>query len=261
MPFQGLEQSEKMTFLAYPFLCLIDDLYFSRGNNYYITPSIWMKACLLKRHPNLKNNVFVIPHGINTDLFSPSKVKQEHDKNLILFVGRMIALKGIYYLIHAIPLILKVHPDTIVIFIGPGEKRPYIDLLKRLGVPKDNYSFLGFHDKKSLIDYYRAADIFVLPSFSESFSLTLVEAMSCGVPPVVTNVGGPSEIVEDHYNGLLIPPGSTRELADAIIFLLDNPAQRAKMGNAARETIEKKFSWSTAANMTSLIYQLLHGRH
>lgn len=254
IPFQDLEISEKMTFLTYPFLCLVDNIYFSTGN-YYIAPSNWMKACLLKKHPNLKDNVFVVPHGINTDLFAPAPKSQRYHKNVILFVGRLIALKGIFYLIRALPLILKEHPDTLVIFVGPGEKKPYTDELNKCSVPQENYLFPGYHDKKSLVNYYNASDVYVLPSFSESFSLTLVEAMSCGVASVVSNVGGPSEIVEDHVNGLLIRPGSVKDIAEAIIFLLDNPSIRKKMGREARKTIEKKFSWQVAADKTSSIYQ------
>ena len=119
---------------------------------------------------------------------------------------------------------------------------------------RENYSFLGYHDKKSLVSYYNNSDIYVLPSFSESFSLTLVEAMSCGVTPVVSNIGGPSEIVEDYVNGILIRPGSVRDIAKAIVFLLDNPSIRKKMGNKARKTVEEKFSWKLAAKKTSSIY-------
>jgi glycosyltransferase involved in cell wall biosynthesis len=252
--FRDLEFSEKMTLLTYPFLCLLEEIYFSRGIC-YITPSRWMKEYLLKNHPNLRGNVFVVPHGVDTDFFAPSGKKQNHNRNVVLFVGRLIALKGIFYLIRAMPLILKEHPNTIFIFIGPGRKDPYIEELNRCGVPKENYSFLSYKDKKSLMKYYSAADIYVLPSFFESFSLTLVEAMSCGVPAVVSRIGGPSEIIEDHINGILIRPGSVRDIADAITFLLDNPTIRKRMGKEARKTIEKKFSWHTTALRTSSIYK------
>ena len=136
LPFQDLENSEKMTFLTYPFLYLIDNIYFSTGN-YYITPSNWMKDCLLKTHPNLKDNIFVVPHGIDTDFFTPPPKKQRNSKNVILFVGRLIALKGIFYLIQAFPLVLKEYPNTVIFFVGPGEKKPYIDELRRCGVPRE----------------------------------------------------------------------------------------------------------------------------
>jgi len=141
-----------------------------------------------------------------------------------------------------------------VLFVGPGEKEPYIKELNRCGVPPDAYQFLGHSDKKSLLYYYNISDVYVLPSFSESFSLTLLEAMSCGVPAVVSNVGGPSEIIKDHLNGLLVEPGQVKALADAIIFLLDNNKIRRGIGYAARKTIEEQFSWRMAAIRTALIY-------
>ena len=251
--FEELEFSEKMTLLTYPLLRFIDDFYFSRGS-FYITPSTWMKATLLKGHPNLNKNVFVVPHGIDTNHYRPIFERECNDKNIILFVGRLVALKGVFNLIHALPIILKAHPNTLVLFVGPGEKEPYLKELTRCGVPSSSYQFLGHSDKKSLVYYYNISDIYVLPSVSESFSLTLLEAMSCGVPAVVSNVGGPSEIIKDHLNGLLVEPGQVKALADAIIFLLDNNKIRRGIGCAARKTIEEQFSWRMAAIRTALIY-------
>jgi glycosyltransferase involved in cell wall biosynthesis len=251
--FKDLEFSEKMTLLTYPLLYFIDNLYFSKSA-LYITPSNWMKTTLLKGHPSLNKNVFVIPHGIDTTHYRPIVEEHSKDKNVILFVGRLIALKGIFNLIHALPIILKEHPNTIVLFVGPGEKEPYIKELNRCGVPASSYQFLGHSDKKNLLYYYNISDVYVLPSFSESFSLTLLEAMSCGVPAVVSNVGGPSEIIKNHFNGVLVEPGDVKALAEAIIFLLDNHKIRRRIGREARRTIEAQYSWRMAAIRTALIY-------
>ena len=101
------------------------------------------------------------------------------------------------------------------------------------------------------------SDIYVLPSLSESFSLTLLEAMSCGLATVVSNVGGPSEIIENNVTGLLIKPGSVKAIVEAVTFLLDNPDMRSNLGNKARKTVEKNYTWHKTALKTSLIYKQL----
>lgn len=252
--FHNLEFSEKMTLLTYPFLRLADEFYFGL-RPYCITPSEWMKKYLLIDHPNLEKTVFVVPHGVNTSIFTPFDKKRSGNTNFVLFVGRLVALKGILYMVRAIPLILKKHPNTIFVFIGPGDKNPCIGELSKCGVKKENFLFLGNVDHVSLAKWFAMSDIYVLPSFSESFSLTLLEAMSCGLPAVVSNVGGPSEIIENNVNGMLIKPGSVKAIAEAVTFLLDNPDIRSSFGHKARKTIERKYSWHETALQTSLVYK------
>jgi glycosyltransferase involved in cell wall biosynthesis len=252
--FHNLEFSEKMTLLAYPFLFLADEFYFGL-KTYYITPSEWMKKYLLADHPNLEKNVFVVPHGVNTNLFKPSDKERSGSRNIVLFVGRLVALKGILYLVRAIPFILRDHPNTLFVFIGPGDKNPYVETLGKWGVREENFLFLGQIDQVSLAKWFEKSDVYVLPSLSESFSLTLLEAMSCGLAAVVSNVGGPSEIIENNINGLLIKPGSVKAISEAVTFLLDNPDIRRNFGTNARETIEKTYTWQKTALKTSSIYK------
>ncbi len=162
-----------------------------------------MKKYLLKDHPDLEKNVFVVPHGVNTSLFTPLDKKRSDNTNVVLFVGRLIsAKKGILYMVRAIPLILKEQPKYYLCLSDrSGDKDPYIKELNKYGVKKENFSFLGNVNHVSLAKWFAMSDIYVLPSLSESFSLTLLEAMSCGLATVVSNVGGPSEIIENNVNG------------------------------------------------------------
>lgn len=252
--FFNLEFSEKMTLLTYPFLHLADNFYF-RLRTSCITPSKWMKEYLLADHPSLEKNIFVVPHGVNTNLFTPSFKKLSGKSNIILFVGRLIALKGIFHLIRAIPLVLKNHPNTLFVFIGPGNKNSFIEELGKCGVNKKNTLFLGYVDQASLAKWFAMSDIYVLPSLMESFSFTLLEAMSCGLPAIVSNVGGPSEIIENNVSGILIKPGSVKAIAKAITFLLDNPDLRKSFGYNARKAAERRYSWNETALKTSLVYK------
>jgi len=254
MNFSSWEFSEKMTLLSYPFLKLAESIYFSRGR-YYITPSKLMKKYLVGRSSNfIRKNIFIIPHGVDTNLFSPSERKKCFDMNVILFVGRLIALKGIHHLIRSMPLILRKHPKTLFIFIGTGNIHGCINELGYLKVSEKNYKFLGYKDRNMLPKYYNEADLYVLPSLQENFPFTLLEAMACGVPSIVSDVGGVSEIVDNKVNGIMVRPGSVKQIADAVIYLLDNPIVRERLGRKARETIEEKFSLDTMGFKTSLVY-------
>jgi len=94
---------------------------------------------------------------------------------------------------------------------------------------------------------FRAADIYVLPSHVEGMPVGLLEAMSYGLPCVVTPVGGIASVVQDGVNGLLVPPRDSAALASAIEQLVEDPALRRRLGTAARETITRRFNWVTRA--------------
>ena len=143
MKFSGLEFSEKLTYLTYPFLSFAESLYFL-GKRYYITVSNWMKEKISCQFPELASSfVSVIPNSIDVNQFSPSKARK-NDRKIVLFTGRLIAAKGIGILVEAIPKILEKHPDAVFVFIGAGNSKPYIDRLKELGVSKRNFEFLGY---------------------------------------------------------------------------------------------------------------------
>jgi glycosyltransferase involved in cell wall biosynthesis len=100
--------------------------------------------------------------------------------------------------------------------------------------------FTGFQSKPA--DYLSLMDIFLLPSFTEGTSMTLLEAMSLGIPTVATRVGGTPEIVDHEETGFLVESDDLAAFTRAIKNLLDQPVERIKMGNAAKVKFEQKFS-------------------
>jgi Glycosyltransferase len=104
--------------------------------------------------------------------------------------------------------------------------------------------------------YYKAADVFCLPSTmsTESFGIVNLEAMACGVPIVASKIGGIPDVVKDGENGLLVPPWDSEALADVIIYLLENEDIREKMGNIGREKVEG-YSWARIAEETEKVYK------
>lgn len=260
MSFWELELSEKMTLLMYPFLRLVERMYLTK-NRYYITVSNWMKEQLLRYNPKLrKQRIYVIHNAVDTRFFSPAsiapKVGITEDKEIILFTGRLIAAKGVHVLVRAIPKILKEYKNAFFLFIGPGNPEPFIRELEKKNIPRSNYKFLGYvKHREELVYYYRVADIFVAPTFYENLPTRILEAMSCAVPVVATKVCAIPEAVDNYVNGILVSPGSVHELANAIIYLLENYNLRKKMGQNARNKVLEKFDWNNAAYKTAKVYK------
>jgi glycosyltransferase involved in cell wall biosynthesis len=98
----------------------------------------------------------------------------------------------------------------------------------------------GFKENAS--DYYGLFDVFVLPSKREGISNTLLEAQSCGLPVIATDVGGTPEIVAHGRAGMLVPPGNVQAMAEAILRYVEEPALMRRQGLAARERMEQEFS-------------------
>ena len=185
----------------------------------------------------------VIPHGLRGRPAhglgrhtARSLLNAPGDAKILLFVGRLIPLKGVVYLINALPRIIARCPDARLIIVGDGEERPRLAQVARdLGLAA-RVTFAGERTHEEVIRYMRAADLFVLPSLIESFGIVLVEAMSCGLPIVASNVMGIPAVVEDGANGLLVPPGDAAALADRVIRLLTDPAAASAMSTRNLQT-------------------------
>jgi glycosyltransferase involved in cell wall biosynthesis len=254
--FWDLEFSEKATRLAYPALRLAEIIYFSR-KRYYITVSKWMKNQLQTQVKGMNHSsISVIYNSVDPKQYSPSNIKNPNQRTMVLFTGRIIAAKGIGYLIEAIPKILQRHPDTIFTFIGAGNSVVYKRLLREKGVSEKNYEFLGYLQEASdLVKYYRTSSVYVAPSLYENLPIRVLEAMACGIPVVASNVCGIPECIDNGVNGILIQPGSVDELTNAICSLLSDSSLRKKMGDNARKTVLEKFNWDVNAIKTVEVYR------
>lgn len=138
-------------------------------------------------------------------------------------------------------------------FHRKGSFRSYYDYLEHKLVSLNISNNITFHGPilhEQLVKFYQEADVFVQPSFSEALGMGIIEAMACQLPVVATKVGGIPEVVEDGKTGILVEPGESRALANAILELLSNEELRRKMGEIGRKRIES-FSWDNI--MTNLV--------
>jgi glycosyltransferase involved in cell wall biosynthesis len=214
------------------------------------------------------DKIVVIPNGVNIADFDIPHSKEECRKklgltvssNIILFVGSLTPYKGPDILVRAMTNIIKEVPDTMLILVGSGKMQNELErLAKRLKVDKQ-IKLAGFVEERLKYLYYRAADVFCLPSTmsTEVFPVVLLEASASGLPMVVSDLDTFRCIIEEEYNGLFTTRRDENDLADAIIHLLENEEVREKMGKNARRKVED-YSWERIAEETERVYNEVIG--
>jgi glycosyltransferase involved in cell wall biosynthesis len=206
----------------------------------------------LKRLCMLNKEITVVNNGVDTNLFIP--VKNKKKENYILYTGRLETRKGLIDFIESAKYVCREHADIKFVLTGKGTIRKYLERkINNLGL-KNNFYFAGFVSRSELLEYYQNATVYVLPSYYEGLPTTLLEAMSCGIPSIATDVEGSSELVEDGENGLLVPPRNPERLAEAILRLLDDDGLRKKLGDNARRHVVNNYDWEIITNKIENIY-------
>lgn len=210
--------------------------------------------------------ITIIPDGLNLEEFEVPFTKKQCRENLglpenakiILFLASLTPIKAPDILIKSMKLILDSTPDAYLIIAGEGPmKQDLIFLSEKLGLG-ESVLFPGFvSDNKA--QYYKAADVFVLPSRHESFGIVLLEASASGLPIVVSDIPSVRAIIHGGYNGLFAQIGDEADIANKIVFLLLNEDVRKEMGMNARANCEK-FTWNFTAIKTDQLYQNLLNR-
>jgi glycosyltransferase involved in cell wall biosynthesis len=186
---------------------------------------------------------FKISKIFNPDVSKDLKTIFNPDGPIVLSVARISPEKGLYYLVKAAHTIVKEIPNVkFVIQPFSIDEKYEKDLLKTISQLNLDRNFIVFtkHVPYSKMPKYMAtADVFALPSLTEGLPVVTLEAMACGVPVVASKVGGVPEVVIHDYNGLLVDPGDSKELANSIIRLLSSQELRERLSKGALETAEK----------------------
>lgn len=179
----------------------------------------------------------------------------------VLFCPRRLTKKnGVIYPALALVDVLKSHPNAKLIYAGSGEALDEIKQIVDANQLNDRVVLLGAIPHTEVKAYYAMADVVLVPSVhsagvEEATSISALEAMGCGSPLVACAVGGLKEIVNHGVDGLLVEEKNVPALADAIVNLLDNRENAAKMALAAREKIEAEYSHIAAAKQYATIYE------
>lgn len=175
-----------------------------------------------------------IPLGIDPDFINTDPALHDGTPT-VLYVGALVEAKGLLFLPDALKRIKEVMPDVRLVLCGRGA---LADRLKREFADRDltdNVDFKGFVDHDQVVEQFRRAHVFVLPSiWSEQFGLVGPEAMACGVPCVASNVGGIPEWLAHGKHGFLVPPRDSDALAQSLLELLGDRDLRLRMGAAGR---------------------------
>lgn len=190
---------------------------------------------------NPKSNVEILPDkGVDTEFFKPKyEIIDQSETVRILYLGRLHGVKGLEYLLKAFSSVNDKHPRSRLTIVGEGkEKEKLMKIARSLGL-EEYVEFTGEVEYEETVEYYQNSDIFVLPSLSEGLPNVLMEAMSCGLPSVVTRVGGNKELIKDGKGGFLVPPKSSSDLSKAINKLIENPELRKTMGKFNRQEVKK----------------------
>ena len=209
-----------------------------------------------------KGKITVIPPGIDINFFRPYKEQDIllekyniKESNRILFVGNLIPRKGLDDLFLAYRLLRQRGYNCCLIIVGEGpEKRHLQQLMKKLRL-QDVY-FLGRVPNEDLPYIYSSSDIFVLPSLQEGLGIVLLEAMSCGLPVVASNVGGIRDVIKKEV-GLPIPPRDHQALTKALSLLIEEEELRKELSIRAMEYVRSNFDWRIIIKKLRRIYSSL----
>lgn len=215
--------------------------------------SNYTKDVIISIEDKIKDNVEIIPMGVDTSCFNPKHTTGLRDsfeaEYLILSVGRLVEKKGVKYLIMAMKDVIKEFSSAKLIIGGSGPEKDNLEELTEELNLRENITFVGHIKNSDLPMYYASSDIFVLPSIkveegdTEGLGVVLLEAMACGTPVIGSNIGGITDIIKDVKTGLLAGPENPNDIAQKIIRLFTDDELRKKFSKEGLKTVQEKFSW------------------
>ncbi len=229
----------------------------------------------------INREIFLIPNGIDTDLF---KLMDKNEalaevlllasnslvldgvqpamqiQNVIGFAGELREKKGLRTLLGAYAQINKAQPATLLIVgeVRQGEDKKLFDELKE-SIPNSNIIVTGYVPHKDLPAYYSLMDVFVHPSLRDGMPNAVLEAMACEKTVIATPVGGVMDVIEDNINGMLVNVNDVDGLAQKIAEALNQPDKRKQLGESAREAVLHRYTLEKELQSNLNIYKILRG--
>ncbi len=199
-----------------------------------------------------------IPNGVNIYRFQPAdetrraalrkRLELPLNSPVVVFSGRLAPEKRVNFLVQAWPAVRAAFPQAWLLILGEGSEQPSLEAAAGEGI-----RFVGYVE--NVADYLAASDLFVLPSIAEGISGAMLEAMSSGLPVLVTSVGAAPQVITHGENGWLIPPDEPQAVQQALLHLLSAAALRQNMGLAARRHIEAHYALDKVAMRLEQVYR------
>jgi glycosyltransferase involved in cell wall biosynthesis len=197
----------------------------------------------------------VIPVGVDVDAFSPDSSVARLPGRVVTTASADVPLKGLLPLVEAVAKVRTERPVELVVIGSARSGGPVAEAIERYSL-HGAVRFTGRVSDDELVQYLRSAELAVVPSLFEGFSLPLVEAMACATPVVATTGGALPEVAgRDGETALLVPPGDAQALAGAIDRALADPDLRLRLGAAGRARVVERFTWRAAATRTVEVYR------
>jgi len=233
-----------------------------------VTNSYYVENFTVKFEKISHKKFDVIYNGIDTDrfIFSPAKRRSkraelglDNDTRVLSILSRLTEYKGHRFLIESLPEVLNQFPNLRLLIVGDETfdisfTEEIRQLVKDLGCVK-NVAFLGWQE--DLVGILCATDIFVLPSLREGFGLVIAEAMATEKPVVAAKSTAIPEVVSDGKTGILVPCEDSNSIAEAVLFLLNNPQISESMGKKGRKRVERYFSINAMVSGWDKLYSNL----
>jgi len=202
--------------------------------------------------------ILITPFGVDCEAFSPpEKAREETNEFVIGTVRSLEKSYGIDCLLKAFKLFTDRHPDwpsKLVVVGGGNLECEYKQLARDLDLG-ERVCFVGKVPHSRVPDYLRSFSVFAALSNTESFGVAILEASSCGIPVVVSNVGGLPEVVVDGKTGLMIPPNDEAAAAGCFEKLFLSPSLRDSLGQAGRRRVRECYEWNQTARIMENLYE------
>lgn len=211
-----------------------------------------------------KEKIEIIPNGIDLSEYFDlpakgafkKKIGIDKDDKIILYLGRIHRIKGIDVLVKAFASVIRKLDDVRLVIVGPddGYLSKIQTLVENLRIV-NNVIFTGPLYGSEKIEAYVDADVYVLPSRYEIFGLSVIEAYSCGKPVIASRVGGLKDLVLDGVTGLLFTNENIGQLAESLLFILDDNTRAAKMGLKGKQFVKDNFKIEKSVDRLEILYK------
>jgi glycosyltransferase involved in cell wall biosynthesis len=216
-----------------------------------VTPTV---AGELREYGVNPDEATVVWNGVDEKRFYPVHDQVSTEK-YVLYTGILRARKGLFDLLDCAEQVCSVDPTIKFVIAGTGPFLGKVETAIQRKRLHGKVILLGRVSSAKLIELYQNATIHVIPSHYEGLPTVLLEAMACGLPVVATDIGGNREVISNGVNGFLVPPKTPKVMAETILKLLGDDGLRKRTGKAARETIEKQYTWDKIADHFTSIYE------